>query len=249
MPTAQHSRTKPRSWFGIFFAAGGWIAVISAVILIGLTVASVIQYRSAATFERDGLTVEAQVIDKRIRRTTDDTDYYVTLAYIVDGTTYRREHDVGSGFYHDVEVGGSTPVRYLPSNPSVVEHYPGERQDAATTMQWIAGAIGLFALFNLWITGRRANRAVLARRYGYSSTAKVHEIIERRSKGRPTGKGYMVFRTADGPPQMTLDGDVERFLEIGEGAEIAVFVRGKTAWWEGDTGPRPEKRNTVPKVG
>ncbi len=122
MPTAQHSRTKPRSWFGIFFAAGGWIAVISAVILIGLTVASVIQYRSAATFERDGLTVEAQVIDKRIRRTTDDTDYYVTLAYIVDGTTYRREHDVGSGFYHDVEVGGSTPVRYLPSNPSVVEH-------------------------------------------------------------------------------------------------------------------------------
>ena len=50
------------------------------------------------------------------------SDFFVAYSFrAADGTMYTGEAQVSQGYFRGVEVGGSTPVRYLPDRPQVSE--------------------------------------------------------------------------------------------------------------------------------
>jgi hypothetical protein len=245
---AKHPRTAPRSWFGMFRGYGGTFAVIAAVASVAITVFSVMSYNKAARFDRDGVATLAEVMDRRIDRSGDDDDYYVTFRFDAAGQRVERERSVSRGLYRTAPWGAMLEIRYLPDQPTTFETYVGQARDNAVSLQVIAGIAGVAALIILWVFGGRANRAILARRLGYRTVAVVDAVIETKNSGRPSGKGYMVWRTADGVRGESLRHPIGTLRAIGRDAEINVYVRKGHSVWEGDVGPRHVPDSQLPKV-
>ena len=86
---------------------------------------------------------------------------------------------------------------YWPEDPKVLELVKGETLRSAKSGQFFALVAGMIALSVVWFLGSRTNRAILARKKGVQTTARITRIEERKRKGRATGKGYLEFRTAD----------------------------------------------------
>ena len=59
----------------------------------------------------------ASITDVRMDSTGESMVYYPTVEYTVDGKTYTKELDIGSGSYR---IGQVISVLYDPNNPSVV---------------------------------------------------------------------------------------------------------------------------------
>jgi hypothetical protein len=49
------------------------------------------------------------------------SDFFVAYSFRIDETSYTGEAQVSQGFFHGVEIGGLTPVRYLAGRPQVSE--------------------------------------------------------------------------------------------------------------------------------
>ncbi len=247
----RHDRTAPRGWFSLFWAAGGLIAMIGGVFLLGATYFSVSNYAKAARFDANGVAATATATERRIRRDPDpedSDDYYVTFAYDAAGEPVVIERKVTRSFYHSADQGTQHSIRYLPQSPRVMEYYVGEMRDKARGTQIFALVAGLLALIGLWYFGRRANSAILTRKYGYKTTARISDFVERKRSGRRTGRGYMIFHTEDGLRGESLDHSIGTLRALGAGSEVIVYVRKGTVWWEGDVGPRRLDRSRVPKV-
>lgn len=244
----QHNRKAPRGWLELFWAKGGFLAAIAAVALLILTVLSVNNYRTAATFDRIGQGIPAQITSKWVSRGDESDDYYVRFEYVVGGQVYTTARKVARRYYVGVNVGDQREIRVLPNRPERMEYYLGETRDKARLTQMIAGGLGGVALILLWIYGARVNRAVLARKYGYRSVAEVMSIVERKNSGKPTGRGYMIWNTDEGLRGESLDRPISDLHQIGRGAKINVFVRKGQSYWEGDVGPRTDPDSRIPKV-
>ncbi|MEO1552101.1 MAG: hypothetical protein AAFR93_17030, partial [Pseudomonadota bacterium] len=175
-------------------------------------------------------------------------DYYVTYRFSVGDMTVQRERSVSRTQYRGATEGTLHDIRYLPENPQKFETYVGEAHDGAVRLQWIAGAAGSVGLIALWFVGNRANRAVLTRRLGYRTVARVERIVETKDSGRPSGRGYLVWRTPDGVRGESLMHPIWKLNAIGIHAEINVYVRKGHSVWEGDVGPQERDESRFPKV-
>lgn len=245
----KHDRSEPRGWFSIFIANGGWFALIAAVILLALTLFSVVNYATARSFAAYGTPIQAEVTRKWIDTDTDGgDDYMLRFEYRVDGVTYGGNKDVGRSLHDRVEIGDLREVWYLPRTPKRFEYYQGESRDNARALQIAAGVAGLVALGVMWFVGRRVNRAVLARRWGYETVGTVINLVEHKDSGRLTGKGHMVWRTPEGIRGESMTHPMTKLRSIGVGGEINVFVRKGHSVWEGDVGPREVAGSAVPPV-
>ncbi len=244
----KHHRTGPRSWMSLFWANGGVISAVAAVVSVGLTIASVLVYQSAARFDRVGVVTEAEVIARRVDTRGDDDDYYITFQFNADARTVTREREVSRRYHRDVTPGDAVDIRYLPHDPREFEAYIGEKRNNAIWAQVIAGLAGLILLAMLWLMGRKVNRAVLARRLGYRTVAKVIQVVETKDSGRPSGGGYMIWQTGDDIRGESLMHPIGKLRAIGSGAEINVYVRKVHSVWDGDVGPRIVPDSRVPKV-
>lgn len=244
----KHDLTEPRPWIWLFLAYSGWITILAAIVAIGVTLFSVVSYQSAARFERVGVVIDAEVTSLRIDRSGDDDSYYATFRFDADGLIVSRERGVSRTFYREADQGDLVEIRYLPDDPRNFETYVGQKRRHAVVSQAVAGVAGLISLLTLWILGQKANRAVLARRLGHRTVAVVQTVVETKVSGRPSGKGYMVWRTADGVRGESLTHPIGKLRAIGEGAQINVYVRRKHSVWEGDVGPRVEADSNLPRV-
>lgn len=247
--TPRHNLTEPRSWFSIFFSAGGTFAVIAAVALLAFTSIAVFSYSQASRFDRDGIETSADIVDTRTRRKSEGhRSYYATFQFDVEGRSYRVEKNVSRSFHATHPKGATSTIYYLRTNPKKIEYFRGENHQDGQQTQFISGIAGIIALGALWYFGQRTNRAVLARQRGHRTVATVTEVVERKKKGKPTGKVYMTWRLADGALGKSLDRKKEELLALGTGSEIIVYVRKGESWWEGDVGPRHVPDSSIPKV-
>ncbi len=244
----KHNRTAPRSWMSLFWANRGAFSVIAALVSVVVTLISIFAYQSAAQFERIGVVAEAQVIARRVDRSGDDDDYYITFRFDADQQTVTRESEVSRSYHRRVAPGETVDIRYLPHDPHEFETYVGEKRDNAVMAQVMAGVAGLVSLVALWFLGGKVNKAVLTRRLGYRAVAKVSRVVETKNSGRPSGNGYMQWRTADGVTGESLTHKIGKLRAIGVGAEINVYVRKGYSVWEGDVGPQHEVESNLPKV-
>ena len=87
-----------------------------------------------------------------------------------------------------------------------------------------------------------------ARRLGQFQQATVAAIVEHTDSGGATGRGYMIWRLDDGTRGESQNRSIAELRSIGKGSKINVYVRNGTSVWEGDVGPRPERRSPVPRV-
>ena len=78
----KHSRVRPRSWFSLFVRFGGWLCLISGVLLVALTFFSATALYLGDRMDAEGRYARAVVEDKREVVTTDvdggdERHYYV----------------------------------------------------------------------------------------------------------------------------------------------------------------------------
>lgn len=229
-------------------ATSGWFSLLGGIVALALTVFSVTTYRAAAAFDTQGVWITAAITEKRIRSGDDSKDYLVTFQYRVDGRQYDRERDTGRSYYDAHEIGDDVPIKILPDRPEQFEYREGQTRSSAVILQVVAGVAGVLGCALLWFSGSKANSAVLARRAGRKTVATITNFVEHKNSGKPTGRGYMIFHTEDGLRGESLSGDINRLRALGSGTKIDVFVRGKDVWWEGDVGPRAERRSSLPRV-
>lgn len=244
----RHTLTHPVSWMDLFWATKGWLAMIAGVALLIFTLVSVNKYRLAHEFATTGVWTTAEITKMRTRRSDDDTDYLVTFAYQAGTRQLSRERDTGGSYYRRHDVGDQVDVKYLPQRPTKFEYKDGQTHSSAQVFQIIAGIAGVLGCGVLWWSGSKANKAVLARRYGVRSVATIERFVEHKNSGKPTGRGYMIFRTKDGLRGESLNGNIRELRALGSGTEIVVFVRGRDVWWEGDVGPREARTTPIPDV-
>ena len=244
----RHDRKSPRSWLGLFWAVRGWLALIAGVILLFLTFVSVKFYADGQRLAENGLWTQAIVVEKWVDRSGDNDSYHARFSYTVEGNTYLGDRNVGYSYYRQHSEGAAVDVKYWSKGPSLFEYKEGQLQNSARWMQVGALISGVFGCGLLWYSGTRVNSAVLSRRRGQRTTATVLGFVERKNSGRPTGRGFMIFETADGKRSESLDQDIKTLRALGRGSQIVVYVRGNDVWWEGDVGPRKTIESNIPRV-
>lgn len=245
----KHLLKAPRPWFAVFRTYGGSLTIFAAVLCLVVTVVSVMIYRTADRYDRVGVVAQAQSIARRISTDSDGDDtYYVTFLFAAEGQTVERERSVSRDLHRRARAGALHEIRYLPDTPRKFETYIGQSRYNAKVAQVVAGVAGVAGLFLLWFRGGRTNQAVLARRYGHRCVAVVENVVETKNSGRPTGHGYLVWRTADGLRGESRRHPIAKLRAIGIDAEINVYVRKGHSVWEGDVGPRHTPDSALPKV-
>jgi len=244
----QHDLKAPRKWFDLFMKMNGWVAVIAAVFLVVMTGFSVKDYQNAARLANHSEVATATIVGKYSRRSDNKTKHYLSYRFDVERSQYNFTRSTSLGNYGAKKIGDTIEVYYWPKDPAVLELRKGETLSSAKTGQFVALVAGVIALSLVWFLGMRTNRAVLARKKGVLTKAKITRIVERHRKGRPTGKGIMEFRTQDQLIGKSLEREILELWALGEGTEIAVFVRKGDVWWEGDVGPRDSVPRSLPKV-
>ncbi len=244
-----HPLDAPRPWIAIFFEKKGWIAIIAAVVMLVASLIAGNNYRTADEFERTGVWTDATVTSKRIDTGGDNDSYHIKLSFKPKARAPQSvEHKVSAAEYDEISVGSIKRLRYLPSTPRKTELTAGDTERSGWIAQLIALVAGIVGLGALWIIGSDTNRAVKARRHGQLQIATVTGFKEHESSGTPTGKGYMIWKLDNGKRGESHSQDIRSLRRIGVGSKINVYVRNGDSVWEGDVGPRPERKSAFPKV-
>jgi hypothetical protein len=245
----QHRLTEPRSWFSLFRATGGWIALVAGVLLLGLTLFSVSQYRLAASFDIRGIEAAATITSGRIVKGDESDDHYATFAYVAAGEQAMVvEEKVSRSFYRGMTIGDTQVIRYLPERPEKMEYYIGKTRSDARWIQVVALFAGIGGLVALWYSGNTVNRAIKARRHGVLTPVTVDRIVETKDDDdKPSGKGQIHWSGA-GLAGRSLPHPMSDFASITPGDTIQVFMFNGEGWWEGDVGPRARVPSALPVV-
>ena len=105
-------------------------------------------------------------------------------------------------------------------------------------LRWVGLLFGIGGLITLWLFGKKANRAVLARRDGEKRFAEVVGIEDTNVKVNDNRQARLLWREEDGQEGksfMRNRSELSRLYAAGD--EIVVFRLGEDAFWEGDVGP------------
>ncbi len=239
----RHDRHTPRGWFNLFIRLGGWASLIFGVALVVLTLISATQLYLADRLDRDGRFAQAAVVDKRIAVSTDsdgdtDTDYFVTFRFKTSAGGHQVEDEVSGAFYDRVGIDDEHVIRYLASDPDIIESDIGSYRRGGNVLRLLGLVMGIGGLATLWLFGRQTNRAILARRDGERRLAEVVAIAETNVRVNKRRQGRLVWREPDGRVGESLMRDYGELGRLYKGGdEIVVFRLGDEAWWEGDVGP------------
>lgn len=245
----KHDRLLPRSWWSLFLAYGGWAALIFGAILVLLTFVSATQLAIADRLDVDGRFTSATVLSKRIVESTDsdgDTtyDYYVTFRFKTAQGGHEIQNSVSRSYYFGVAEGEPVTIRYLRSDPTIMEHEIGSYRSGGIVARWIGLIMGVLGLLVLYFGGNRAARAILTRRYGEKRMATVMGIRELNVKTNNRRQARLQWREEDG---QTGESYMRRLSDLSglyrAGDQVVVFRRGKHVYWEGDVGP-PKREMT-----
>jgi len=174
----------PVPLFRLFWKMGGWVVMITGVLLVVFTLISHFNLKTAKRFEAEGRSAVAVILNKEKttqREPDGDTkiNYWLTLEFVTglgEDVTVRRS--IGKSRYRSVQEGDAQTVFYLASEPDRIELSQGSHQKGARITQWIALFAGLIWLAALWMTGGWAVSAVRARRFGNREQALVQEVMQ-----------------------------------------------------------------------
>lgn len=238
-------QNTPRSLLGLAFR----IRKVEIFIFLALTaiVGSivVVQGSQASRLERDGVTVEATVsnVEQRVVYRDGERRHVRTTTWSFeteDGETHTRRFMTPlrseARVLRDArwQIGDTTQLRYLRSDPTVSDLYEGESANKAKGGLVFTG-VAVFGLLVSFGTGLwRARRGILARERGDR-----HEVqVSRPPEGMKPHELRSIFWKT-GPESYGRSLPFGRdALRPQPGDRIVVYTYDGDSWWEGDTGPR-----------
>lgn len=233
------------SLFRLFSRMGGWIVLLSGVVLLVLTLISQLAFHLANRFEEEGRMATATVRE-RYTTTSTDSDGDTTTSHWLgfDFVTDRKEEislteTVGTSLYRAMQVGDSFELRYLASAPETVETTPGSNRTATRVTQMIALGVGALWLIGLWVVGGWAVAAVRARRHGARIKARVTSVERSNVRVNNRPRYRLTWEDAQGRTGKSLLRKREDLSGYRPGDTIEVFQGIKHSWWVGDVGERP----------
>lgn len=228
----QRYKSFTRQFFGLW----GWMTLGAvAIFLIFLTVAMVFS-RSAGRLEAEGADATATVIDRRMRKSgNDSTDYLIRYSFNVGSRTVEAEQEVSLTFYRDLVAGQTVPVRYWTADPSLSEIEAGAAS-AASLIGWIGAALSaLVALVLGRIATRRALHGHWLIRHGVRRQATITDHRVTNVRINDIQQWQAVWREPDGREGSTRMARREDLP--AEGAQITLLVDPNghhPSLWEGD---------------
>ncbi len=236
----------PVPLFRLFWKMGGWIVLITGVVLVVFTLISHANLKTARRFENEGRRAVALITNKEktVRRDSDGNDkvnYWLTLDFVTGlGEAITVRQSVGHGQYNSLQEGGELPLYYLVSEPGKVELTQGSHRKGARITQWIALIAGLIWLTALWVIGGWAVSAVRTRRFGTRKEAMVQEIKRTNVKINNRPRYRLVWRDNEGREGQSLLHRHSNLDSLKPNDIIHIYQGPKRSWWVGDVGERPE---------
>ena len=159
------------------------------------------EYNELTLLRESGVPTEATVLRKRVDRSGDDDDYYISYAYQApspdgDGRLqFSREESVNRSTYRSAEKGGSIQIFYAADDPSV------SRIENVGLWDWFfVLLVPIIGLGVVWITGKALGQYLQARKLDQfgeiTEGAIVDSWIDRDSDGDKTY--YVAYEFGDG---------------------------------------------------
>ncbi len=140
------------------------MAVVLAAVAAGLLYAGWQAAEDGRLLAREGVAIDAEVVDRRIREERrrqqsgnyiTDIHHLVTIRYAPPGgAVERQEREVGSARYEAMPVGTKVTITYAPSKPAVFEFEAGDLAADAWWFRVVAGVMLALAAGSGW--GARA---------------------------------------------------------------------------------------------
>ena len=246
----KHDSDTPRGWFSLFFRLGGWVSLIIALVMMVVAGLMVGYARSAMLFERDGVTTQARILERRkeVERNDGKATHTYFVRFFFDTPTLHSvnvERVVPMQGYVEAVVGEPRDIRYLPYAPERFEHTVGMTAGNGRIARMVGWVVGAVSLGTLWFFGMKTNRAILARRFGDELVAEVTEMRRLKIEVNGRQQARLYWRLPDGTEGRSLMRDASQLVVYNAGDAITVFRRGREMWWEGDVGPRAEETWTA----
>ncbi len=236
----------PVPLFRLFWKMGGWIVLITGVLLVVFTLISHFNLKTAKRYEAEGRRVVALITtkEKTVRRDSDGdrkVSYWLTLEFVAGlGEAITVRQSVGKGQYNSLQEGDELPLFYLASKPGKVELTQGSHRKGARITQWFALIAGLIWLAALWIIGGWAVSAVRARRFGPRKEAMVQEIKRTNVKINNRPRYRLIWRDNEGREGQSLLHRHSELDSLKPTDIIHIYQGPKRNWWVGDVGERAE---------
>jgi hypothetical protein len=239
-------RSTPRSWFSLFLAHHGWVAMMFSVGLLGLTALSVWHYQAGSVYARLSQPVTATVKAHKIDVSGNTR---LRVQYKVGDRWYGTQLAVSQQFAARHPAGGPVVLYHLPGQPTQVQTHKINDRTNGIIYQLLAGLMGLGALGFGAYAGRIATDAIRTRTYGVRIPAQITRIAPITDrKGRKPTHGRVVFQDADGRFGTSMAHKLSTLAPLAAGDTIHVYHGPKRNWWEADIGPRPVGPSWLPTV-
>ena len=238
----------PKSWFSLFVSRGGWLSLLSASVFVVLSALSILEFRAAATFERESLELDAEIVG--LDAVWDDGTYrYVAdIRYKPNASWFVVEKDISERFFTQNEPGDRVRIFYLPSNPREFSFSRRQSRVDAQFYSWVAGASGVVALVSFWISGLTSVQMLRARRYGRRVNAEITRIDVVSYKGRETTDRKVHWKEDNGRFGKSGAVSVQILDDLDVGDTIWVFHGPNASFWELEVGPRQMTNRSLPTV-
>lgn len=196
---------------GLLLIAGGWFLQHSHIHEVRL-------------LETEGVAVSVPVVDKRISRSDDSDDYYITFAYTAIAHDQRvnveRKVSVPRSYYDGVAVGREIEVIYARSDPEVVKigalYTVGKVEYWRLILLGGAGGLCVFGALMLFREQRRARRLDIE---GVTTTSALLDCYE--SSDSESTTYYIAYDLPGvGPVRQFLEEPVYQRLKPGDKIQI-----------------------------
>jgi hypothetical protein len=227
---------KPRSFARLMLNGWGVIGFFGLIFFMIFSTVSTLAGRTAERLTTEGVTVEATVTDKEVRRNssgaTKAQGYRLLYVFEVDGVRYEGRDGVPLEVFEGSEPGQNVAIRYWSFDPSVSGIEPVDAAVEARVTRNIALVGGIFALVGFFFSVSRARRQVNLRRYGDRRRAVVLAHEKSINKPNKVPRYRVLWRDEKGGEGRSIP--YRRQYLPDEGDEIVVYVDPKTgsSEWE-----------------
>ncbi|MEO8243819.1 MAG: DUF3592 domain-containing protein [bacterium] len=235
-----------RGWWWFVISVAGWIWL--TLLVLGVIFAGVANYQLSEgwALRVRGVAVTGQVTRLYVTSHSCGTNsrstcssYNVDFDFDAAGVMRSDSTTVGSGFYHDLQVGQSLPVRYVKDDPSVNEIEIGTTLTGGVFMTLLA--LGFLAGGGYGIRQRlqMAGRMIGLRDHGRVMQAVV--TARKMSNTKINGAQMWTIQWRD-DTGLTGESRLHKELQLPEaGTSVTVYVDPDGVLapvWEGDCGTR-----------
>ncbi len=234
----------PVSFFRLFTKMGGWLVIVLGAVCLLLSLISQSNLGLAQRFEAEGRDAIAIVTERFAEQPKGEEDrnritYFLGLKFTTrEGQEIAVVQKVGRPEYEKQAEGSELRLRYLASQPELVELVPGQYRSSSSMLQVMALLTGLAFLAGLFVVGGWAVSAVRARRYGRRETAMVQEVRYTGLKLNNRRRLRLIWRDARGREGASILRREAELREFKPGDQIEIYQGVKRSWWVGDVGER-----------